>query len=137
MANRPDRPVLAQRFTALALPATVAAQSISSISQQFSISQLITGFCLSTPVGAQNCILGDATVSTALGNGLWITPGVPILLTIGDQRQVYEVQMPLLDIGKCADGLAIPFTSFDFSQWYVAAAAPQTIGLLVFYETYK
>ncbi len=94
---------------------------------------MFDAFIISVPRASANAvILGDSSVSPALHNGLEIIPGQPVQLSIDNERQLYEVQAPLVD-EACATPEAIPFVAWDLANIYLASfVAPQTIGLIFF-----
>ncbi len=135
--QRPDRPVIKQNFytsvvTVLGVP-TALAQS----AQQSSISSLYVAIVLSLPAGGPVVLLGDQSVSIAMGNGITLPPGNPFTLSIQNQRQLYEIQAPLVDMGRCSAD-AIPLVVFDPTSIYLVSAAPPTlVGLILFPEAFK
>jgi hypothetical protein len=130
--NRPNRPLLAQRFLPYALLVGVGPTPLNTSWQQANLSGMYDALIISVPKAAANGVfLGDASISAALNNGLEILPGIPISLSIDNQRQLYEIQSPLVD-ASCAVPESIPFKVWDPSNIYLAAVAPTSIGVLLF-----
>lgn len=138
--NRPNRPVNRQQFLSTFVRVLVTPTPLSNSSSQSSINALYTTFVISVPAvadGGSVVLLGDSSVDITIGNGLWIQPGVPIVLSTGTERQLYEVQQPLT-AGFCVtDPIAIPFTVWDVTTLFLVSAAPQNVGLVFFQETFK
>jgi len=80
--------------------------------------------------------MGDSSVLVAANNGLEVPAGVPIQLRITNERQIYEVQGPLVDGFRCAPD-AIPFIAWDITQIYLVAAVAHTVGVVLFQEAFK
>ena len=135
MADRPKRNVAAQRFLSFALAVQIAPTPMSQAAQQATLQALYTTFVISVPIGGTPVFWGDSSISAALGNGIQVSPGVPQVFSIGDQRQLYEVQAPLTRDFFC-DAVGIPFTAWDPSTIYLAAAAPQTVGIVLLQENF-
>lgn len=134
--KHPNRPTLAQRFTPFALLVGIKATPLNTSWQQANLSGLYDAFIISVPKAAANPVyLGDASISAALGNGLEIPAGAPIMLSIDNERQLYEVQSPLVD-NFCMAPESIPFIVFDPATVYLAAAAPTTVGVILFAAPY-
>jgi hypothetical protein len=85
---------------------------------------------------ARSVFLGNSSVLATGVNGLEIRPGIPIQLSIVNDRQLYEIQGPLIDqFCKTPDG--IPFIVWDVAQMYlVTAVAPVTIAIGLFKAAY-
>lgn len=134
--ERPKRPILAQRFTPFALLVGVTATPLNTSWQQANISGLYDAFIISVPTAAANPVfLGDAAISAVLNNGLEIPAGVPIMLSIDNERQLYEIQSPIVD-PACAVPESIPFVTWNPSEIYLAAIAPTSIGVILFQAAY-
>lgn len=81
-------------------------------------------------------IIGDSSVDPALSNGQWITPGIVTRWRIINERQLYEIQAPIVDQFQClADG--IPIVVWDLSSIYVrSSGANQLVGLTFYPEMF-
>lgn len=135
--DRPKRAVLAQRFRPYAILVGIKPTPLNVSFQQANISGLYDAFIISVPKAAANGVfLGDASISAALNNGLEILPGVPIMLSIDNERQLYEIQGPLVDKLCVVPPEAIPFVAWDVSTIYLAAVAPTSVGVLLFPSSY-
>lgn len=134
--DRPTRNVIQQRFTPYALDVT-SAKAIPLYpwgrGQQLT-QQLYDAFVISVPKAAANGIfLGDASIDPALVNGLEILPGIPIMLSIDNERQLYEIQSPIVDGDPvCRTPEAIPFVSWNLTTIYVRAVANVRVGVIIF-----
>jgi hypothetical protein len=134
--ERPKRPVLQQRFLPFALLVGIGPTPLNTSWQQANLSGLYDSFLISVPKAAANGVfLGDASISAALNNGLEILPGIPINLSIYNERQLYEVQSPLVDPG-CMVPESIPFVAWNPAEIYLAAIAPTSIGVILFQAAY-
>jgi hypothetical protein len=134
--QHPNRPLLEQRFTPFALLVGVKATPLNTSWQQANLAGRYDAFIISVPKAAANGVfLGDASISAALNNGLEILPGIPIMLSIANERQLYEVQSPLVD-PACAVPESIPFIAWNPSSIYLTAIAPTSIGVILFQASY-
>jgi hypothetical protein len=134
--QRPQRPVLRQSFLPFALPVGVGATPLNTSNQQASLSGLYDSFTVSVPFGAANTVwMGDASINPASFNGFECPVGLPVMFSISNERQLYEVQAPLVD-PLCAVPESIPFIAWDPSNIYFAALAPVTIGIILFQSVY-
>lgn len=136
IVDRPKRTILAQRFINFALTVGVVPTPLNTSFQQANISGLYDSMILSLKKAAANPIYwGGANVNVALGNGLEILPGVPIQLAIQNERQLYEIQAPLVD-RDCVVAEAIPFIVWDVSNVFLVAVAPTTLAVVLFSAPY-
>jgi hypothetical protein len=135
MSGKPVRALNAQTYVAYALPVTVAAVALSSVTQQSNLNALYTTMILSVPVGGTPVFMGNANVAAASGNGLQIPAGVPIVLSLGNERELYELERGITQDWTCNEFM-IPFIVWDTSQIFFAAAAPQTMGVILFAEVF-
>lgn len=134
--QHPKRPILAQRFQSYALLVGVGATPLNTSWQQANLSGLYDAFIISVPLAAANGVfLGDASISAILTNGLEILPGIPIMLSIDNERQLYEIQAPLVD-QACTVPESIPFIAWSPAEIYLVAVAPTTIGIILFSAPY-
>jgi hypothetical protein len=91
---------------------------------------------VSVPKASANGVfLGDASVNPLLFNGLEILPGIPIMLSIENERQLYEAQSPIVD-SLCAVPESIPFKVWSPAEIYLVAIAPTPIGIILFPAPY-
>lgn len=128
--NKPDRPLVAQRFFPFALPVTVNPTPLSSqVSQQTTLDSNYVTIIFTVPIGGLSVLVGDASVNATNGNGFWLFPGVPLIIEAGGDRQLYEVQAPLQDGLNCVpDPVAIPFPVWDVTTIYLASTGNQTVS---------
>jgi len=134
--QRPDRPVTRQTFTPFALLVGVTPTPLAQSIQQSTIQSLYTTIVLSNPLGASRVLLGDSSVLVANNNGLELPAGFPVQLRIPNERQLYEVQGPLVDGFRCSAD-AIPFVAWDITTIYLVAAVAHTVGVVLFQEAFK
>lgn len=132
----PIRDTIKQEFFSFALTVQIAATPLNQGSQQASIQSRIDAIIISVPKAAANVVyLGGKGVAAASLNGLEIPQGVPIMLSITNERQQYEVQAPLVD-GLCQAPWNIPFIAWDVADIYLAAVAPTVVGVMLFPAAY-
>lgn len=133
---RPIRPLLKQGFRPFALAVGVGATPLNLGNQQANLSGLYDAFSVSVPFGSANTVwMGDASINAAAMNGLEIPVGLPVMLSIDNERQLYEVQSPLVDVA-CLVPESIPFIVWNPSEIYFAAIAPIIIGIVLFQAPY-
>lgn len=97
-------------------------------------SDLVYSFVVSVDAGAANNIfIGDQGVTIL--NGIEVVAGAgPCQFFIEDERQMYELMKPLLDLTatmQCRqqEGVAIPYIVWDLNQIYAVAAAATNIRI--------
>lgn len=88
---------------------------------------------------ANSVFFGDSTVS--ITTGIEIPAGVTVQFSISNERQLYEVQNPLLKIAEsmtCENqrGEEITFVYFDLSQLYLVAVAATNAIVMPFKRAY-
>lgn len=88
---------------------------------------------------ANSVFFGDATVTTT--NGMEIPVGVTVQFAINNERPLYELQSPLLQVAGVAicDGVPpvdIPFVYWDLSQLFLIAAAATNVTIIPFKRAY-
>jgi len=134
--EHPKRPVLRQSFLPFALLVGTGATPLNTSNQQASLCGLFDAFVVSVPFGSANTVwMGDASINPASMNGMEFPVGIPVMLSIDNERQLYEAQAPIVD-ALCAVPESIPFIAWDPSNIYFAAIAPTTIGIILFQSTY-
>lgn len=134
--NYPSRPIIAQEWWAKALPVLTTATPLGQGGTQSSIQALYDAVLITVPSSAANNVwLGDSSIDPALFNGLELIKGNPVMLSISNERQLYEVQAPLVDT-SCTVPEGIPFIAWDISTMYFRASAPTTIGIILFKAPY-
>ena len=130
--NRPKRPIVAQSFIPYSLRVGVKPTPLNTSWQQAQISGMYTSLIISVPKAAPNpVLLGDAGINIASNNGLEILPGCPCLLSIRNERQLYELQAPLIEV-NCQIPEVIPFIVFDPSNIYLVSIAAVNVGVILF-----
>jgi hypothetical protein len=118
--------------TRLAVPATPARRSLADAAAGMRTMQ-IDSMILSLHVdAAQPVYFGDAAVigGTAT-NGMQILPGEKIMLSIDNERPIYEIQAPLVDV-NCTDPLTIPLVVWPLDYYFVTADAAVDLALIFF-----
>lgn len=121
-----------QTFVPFALLVGITATPLSSSFQQANINALYDSIILSIPEAAANNVFwGDASIDPALANGMELVAGLSYMLSITNDRQLYELQAPVVD-SLCAPPVSIPFVCWDPSAIYLRAIAPTTIGVILF-----
>jgi hypothetical protein len=136
--DHPRRTVYRQEFWPFALTVPVAnAVPLSQSFQQANLQAGYDGFIISNPSKASggsgnSVLLGDQNVNTALFNGLEILPGAPIMLSIHNERPLYEVQAPLID-SICVAPEKIPLIAWDVANiWLRAFTGDTIVGVIIF-----
>ncbi len=131
--EKPHRDIIRQPWLAYGLVVGLSPTPLSQASQQSGLSGQYDSFIVSVPTTAARVILmGDSSVAVAAANGLEIKPGVPVQLSIRNERQLYEVQAPIVD-AECTQAEGIPIVVWDVSNiYFVTLVAPVTVGILLF-----
>src|SRR5262249_26614893 len=119
--DKPIRNPIVQQFLPFAILATATPTPLLAGIPSANRSSLYTTIAFSIQVGGNSVIIGDSSVSPALSNGQWITPGVVTRWRIINERQLYEVQSPLVDQFQCVPD-SIPIVVWDMQSIYLAAA---------------
>lgn len=88
---------------------------------------------------ANSVFFGDGTVS--ITTGIEIPAGVSIQFAISNERQLYELQNPLLSMQAAMEcdkvkGEEIPFVYWDMSQLFLVAAAATNAIVMPFKRAY-
>lgn len=129
------REAIAQDFYQFSVPVNASPQPLSKGFQQADLSQRIDTLILcNDSANARSIYLGGLNVVAAAGGGLELRVGKSYVLNIANERQLYEVQGPLVD-KFCLQGIeAIPLVVWDISSIYVraAAAGPTPLAVLAF-----
>lgn len=135
-----QRPLLEQQFSNIVV-ALAAANIAQPIKPNGALTDMITSFVVSVPSTAANSVfLGDANVTTA--SGIEILPGAPLLFTVDQVRQLYELQAPLEDLVarlSCNPAFIqekIPFVCWNLQNVYLVAAAATNIAVMPFKTPY-
>jgi hypothetical protein len=134
--ERPYRQKLAQDFFAFPLTVGVTPTPIGQAVQQATVDSLYTTILFSLRVSAANTVfIGGQNINAALFNGLEIVQGNPIALNIRQDRQLYELQAPMVD-QLCTAPDGIPFIAWDISRLFAVAVAPTVMGVILFKEPF-
>ncbi len=134
--DHPKRSPLVQRFSPFRLVVGITPTPLNQSNQQVNIAGLYDAFIISVPKAAANTVwLGDASVNVVLGNGLEIPQGLPIMLSIENERQLYELQSPVVD-RLCDVPESIPFIVWSPSEIYLVAVALTPVGVILFPAPY-
>lgn len=88
---------------------------------------------------ANSVFFGDSTVS--ITTGIEIPAGVTVQFSASNERQLYELQNPLIQMSEvltCERQTAeeIPFVYFDLSQLFLVAAAATNVVVMPFKRAY-
>lgn len=134
----PKRRIIPQEWWSRSLAVVATGPTpLAQNSTQSAIQALYDAVLITVPSTAANPVwLGDSSILPASANGLEITPGNPIMLSISNERQLYELQAPLIDESNCLTPESIPFVAWDISTMYFRAVAPTTIGIILFKAPY-
>lgn len=140
--QRPQRELVPQVFYHYRLDLTAAGGRVA-LSKGFSQSDIESRidtllFCndnsntASAYFGGQNV---TATVGASKSNGLEIRPGKSYVLNIQNERQLYELQGPLVDT-TCLQPEVLPFCAWDISNCFLIANATLQISVFLFKAPY-
>jgi hypothetical protein len=131
-----NRPLIRQDFINTSLTVGVTPTPLSQADFQASLDSMVDAFMICVPlVAANSVVLGKSNVSIAPFNGLEIRPGIPIQLSIRNERQLYEIQNPIVE-QFCTTPEQIPFAVWDVANIFLIAPAPTNIGILLFFAPY-
>lgn len=134
--ERPFRQKLSQDFFAFALNVGITPTPISQAVQQATVDSLYTTIVFSLRLAAANTVfIGGQNINAALFNGMEVVQGNPIALKIKNDRQLYELQGPIVD-GLCTVPDGIPFVAWDVSRLFAVAVAPTVMGVILFKEPF-
>jgi hypothetical protein len=134
--EHPKRPVLAQFFINFRLTVGTSPTPINQAAAQAGLDWLADAMIISVPVAAAVPVyFGGAGVNAVTPNGLEIRQGIPVMLSIRNERPLYEVQAPLVDM-ECATPEVIPFAVWELSTCYLVATAAVGVGVLIFKAPY-
>jgi len=139
--NRPQRPITRQEFFNYALNVGMNPTPLSQSAQQANLQALYTTIVISNPSttsspGQAPVWLGGSNLDPTTFNGLEIIPGTAAVITIDNERQLYEIQAPLVDT-QCLTAEGIPFVAFDVSGIYLASTQAEFVGVLLFKTMFK
>jgi hypothetical protein len=130
--NRPRRDIVPQPMVWVPLLVAATPTPLSQSATQTGLIALYDSIIFSLVSTAANSVfMGNVNVLSNGSNGLEIRAGIPIQLSIVNDRQLYEVQAPLVD-KFCENPEGVPFTAWDVSQMYLIAPAPTTIAIGLF-----
>jgi hypothetical protein len=139
--DHPSRRKIRQTYTPYALLVGVTPTPLNTGWQQANLDGLYDSILISVPTIRPNVVfLGDSSIRIAAagnvgGNGLEIKPGIPIMLSIVNERQLYELQSPIID-ATCQLPEEIPFICWDPATTYLVAVAPTSVGIILFSRPY-
>lgn len=129
-----NRPVIFQPFSSFVLPVAITPTPMISTPNK---SDLVDSFIVSLDAGAANNIfMGDGGVTLNSGIEI-IAGGGPVNFLIDNQKQHYDLQLPLMDIARTLEcqtsqPFAIPFVVWDCSQIYFIAIAATNVRIMMF-----
>ncbi len=132
--DRPsNREITRQEFLSIGLTVLVTPTRLSSGAQQSAIQLMYETIAFSNPFAGVNSSvwIGGANVSATLKNGQEVISGGTVVWRIRNERQLYEIQGPIVD-KSCQVPELIPFMAWDVSQIYLVAAVQTTIGVTLF-----
>jgi hypothetical protein len=130
------RDTVPQEFVnfSILVPVTPARIAISSVSQSLATS-LFDAMIISVPVAAAHDIYwgGPNVIGGLTSNGLQIRRGIPVQLSIKQPRQLYELQIPLVDLACKGDPISIPNVVFEVNNIFLTAdVAAVTAAVILF-----
>ncbi len=131
--NRPHRSLIPQRITWITLSVALTPTPLNQAAAQTGLSAMYESLIFSlVSTAATSVFLGNSNVLATGANGLEIRAGVPVQLSIHNQRMLYEVQGPLVD-NFCLQPESIPFVVWDVSEIYlITTGAPKNIAVGLF-----
>ncbi len=136
MSTTLDHPIIEQTFFNQSVAVGTAAAPIAG---QLKMSSMITAIILCNPTGNASVFLGDANVTVT--TGIEILAASSVMLTIKQDRQLYEVQDPVLlsaqvDLCQTLPSVMIPIIVWNPSNIYLVGTAPTTIAVMLFRNVY-
>lgn len=129
------REPIGQNFFNFSLAVNASPQPLSKGYQQADLNQRIDTLILcNDSANARSIYLGDLNVRATPGGGLELRVGKSYVLSIANERQLYEIQGPLVDEFCLKYVESIPIVVWDISSIYViaAAAGPTPLAVLAF-----
>lgn len=113
------------------------------LSSQIQVPSLITSIILSNPSSNANSVfMGDQNVTTL--TGIEITVGSAPILSLAQERQLYEVQDPMLLAAQTlacqkTDAIQIPLVVFNPQKIFLIAgvAGPTIVACMMFRSVYS
>lgn len=128
------RQIIPQEFTAyaLAVPAANAVPiSQGMLSSSIQLLYEVVEICVPAAAAA-NVWFGGSNIVPASVNGIEIVAGSSRLMRINNERQLYELQAPLVEM-KCGGMLDIQFKVWDPSNMFLRSAAGTiTVGIVLY-----
>ena len=129
------RQIISQDFTCQALPVPAAnVVPVAQASVQSAIQALYESIEICVPAAAAaNVWFGGNNLDPALFNGAEIVAGSTRLMRLNNERQLYELQGPLVEIA-CGGVFDIQFKVWDVSNMFLraAGAVPITVGIVLY-----
>src|SRR5262245_8885080 len=93
-----ERPIIKQEFTTLSFTVTTSA---ASPNPALGLTSLIDSFVITVPSSAANSVFIGSDQGVTTTTGLEILAGTSQNFRISQDRQLYELQMVLIEIYKC------------------------------------
>jgi hypothetical protein len=138
---RGPRTPLKQEFTCY--PVTVGVVP-APVNAALSLSSLISTIAFSVPTGAANSVFLGPDASVSITTGLEIPPGIVQQYRTNNERELIELESPLLSIlfqvlcffgiKNQVQGEEVPLVVWDLSQMYLVATAPTAMVVGTFKE---
>lgn len=133
---RTQRQLIGQEFSTFGLTVGVTAIQVSA---SLGISSLISTIVFSVFTGQAQSVFLGADAGVTVTTGLELPPGSPQEYVVLNDRELVELESPLLDIStvlQCRRAIAdnVPFVVWDVTRMYLIAAANTTMSVGVFKE---
>lgn len=126
------RNIIPQEFTANNLTVGTSPVPISQASQMGPLQALYEAIEICVPTTAANSVwFGGSNIAVAQVNGAEIPIGSTRFMKISNERQLYELQAPLVD-GMCGSMMDIQFKVWDVNNMYLVASASTVVGIILY-----
>lgn len=131
--EKPVRPLVTQPFNTFVVPVGIAPTPLFAQQTQ---ADMINAFVISVDAGAANNIFIGGT-NVTIASGIEIVAGAgPVEFRIIDERMLYEVMAPLLNLLRpdCQESsvFPIPFVVWDLQSINAVAIAATNVRILPF-----
>jgi len=136
---RPQRQTIAQEWTTIPFGVTAVAQPISG---SLGPSSLITTLIFSVPITAANSVFIGPNSGVSLTNGLEIPAGSPQEIRINNERELVEIESPMLDLllaltCRRVQSDTVPIITWDVSNIWIIATGNTAITIGIFKEMWS
>lgn len=133
-----QRPLLKQEFATFSLSVAING---TPINPNMGLTAMVDTILICIPVAAANSVFLGSDPGVTIVTGLELIAGTTTAFEIKQDRQLYELQYPLMDIKNSAmckqdQGEQIPFIAWDVAAMFLVAAAITVVTIAVFKAVY-